>query len=77
MKGVESYMFYVIVVDYYMYSEEKGMYTEPAYLGLEGEHKLFVFDEQIVNRTKTFNTAKDAGEYVDKHFSKQSCCFEK
>ena len=60
---------YAIVANYYMYKEGDDDYTEPVYLGLEGEHKIFVFDEKVNERTKLFKTAKEAGEYVDKHFS--------
>ena len=69
---------YAIMVDYYRWSEEKGDYTEPLYLGLEGKLKIFVFDEEITERTKLFKTAKAAGYYVDKHFGpdRQRICFK-
>ena len=37
-------------------------------VGVKGEHKLFVLEEDITENTKIFNTARKAGEYVDKHF---------
>ena len=69
---------YAIMVDYYRWSEEKGDYTEPLYLALEGERKLFTFEGSVTERTKVFKTAKEAGEYVDKHFwiDKQRVCFK-
>lgn len=49
-------------------------YTKPKYLGVEGEKKLYIFDEKIVGRTKVFATATEAGEYVDKHFRNAQRC---
>ena len=69
-------MKYYILVDYFMYSDEKGDYTEPLYLGVEGEHKIFVFDKEVSARTKIFTSAKEAGEYVDKHFSDMPMSYE-
>lgn len=62
-------MKYAIQADYWMWSEELGEHTEPEYLGLEGKYKIFVFEEEVTERTKLFDTAKEAGEYVDKHFN--------
>ena len=61
-------MKYVIMANYYIYKEGDDEYTEPLYLGLEGPLKIFVFDEEVNERTKLFDTAKEAGEYLDKHF---------
>lgn len=58
-------MKYAIKADYYMWSEEKGEHTEELYLALEGPKKLFVFEEDITERTKLFDTAREAGEYID------------
>ena len=73
-------MKYAIKADYYMWNEEKGMYTEELYLGIEGPHKLFVFDDQITERTKIFNSAREAGEYIDARDSLNNdairCSFE-
>lgn len=38
-------------------------YTVPAYVGTKGKLK-----NKITKNTKLFKTAKEAGEYVDKHF---------
>lgn len=71
-------MKYAIEVSYYHFnSETNEEYEKWVVLGLMGEKKIFVFDDRVCERTKLFNTAKEAGEYVDKHFSpdKQRCCF--
>ena len=71
-------MKYAIQVSYYMYdSEADREYEEWLYLALEGEMKIFVFEEDVTEKTKLFDTAKEAGEYIDKHFSKdeQRCSF--
>lgn len=66
-------MKYAIMADYYT---KDG--TEDLYLGLEGPRKLFVFECEVTERTKLFDTAREAGEYVDKNFSpnKIRCSFE-
>ena len=62
-------MKYAIQASYYMWDDVRETeYEEWVYLGLEGEHKLFVFDELVNKRTKLFDTATEAGAYVDKHF---------
>ena len=43
-------------------------YTVPAYVGTKGKLKIFVLENKITKNTKLFKTAKEAGEYVDKHF---------
>ena len=71
-------MKYAIQVSYYMYNSETDTeYEQWLYLALEGEHKIFVFEDDVTERTKLFDTAKEAGEYVDKHFGadKQRCSF--
>ena len=71
-------MRYAIQLSMYKYDSEKDEeYEEWEYLGIKGEHKIFVLDEEINERTKIFNSAKEAGEYVDKHFSEdyQRCSY--
>lgn len=63
-------MKYAIQANYYMWDTEKEEETVKwLYLGVEGVMKIFVFDDEVNEITKLFNTAKEAGEYVDKHFS--------
>ena len=69
---------YAIQVSYYMYNSATDTeYEEWLYLGLEGEHRIFVFDDDVIERTKLFDTAGEAGAYVDKHFGpeKQRCSY--
>ena len=64
-------MKYAIQIDYFMWDEETQTdYTKWLYLGLMGEHRIFVFDDNVEERTKLFDTASEAGAYVDKHFGK-------
>ena len=72
-------MKYAIQVSYYMWSEvTETEYTEWLYLGTEGGLKIFVFDDEVNEQTKLFDTAIEAGQYVDKYFGadKQRCSFE-
>ena len=71
-------MKYAIQVSYYMYdSETHTEYEQWLYLALEGKHKIFVFEDDVTERTKLFDTAREAGEYVDKHFraDEQRCSY--
>ena len=62
-------MKYAIQLSMYKYnSETEEEYEEWEYVGIQGVHRIFVLDEKIEERTKIFNSAKEAGEYVDKHF---------
>lgn len=63
-------MKYAIQASYYMYNAETDTdYEQWLYLALEGEQKIFVFEKNITDKTKLFDTAKEAGEYLDKHFN--------
>ena len=72
-------MKYAIQLSYYMWnSETETEYEKWMYLGLQGKLKIFVGDDEITDRTKLFDTATEAGAYVDKHFGKdgmQRCSF--
>ena len=62
-------MKYAIQASYYMYNNETDeTYEQWLYLGLKGERKLFVFDDDVNERTKLFDTAREAGEYIDTRF---------
>lgn len=74
--------YWVIMVDYYMWDEEKGeMYTSPCYLYVtRDKHKIYIFDEKP-NREhldlKWFETENDAWDYINSRDSfKNSCSFE-
>ena len=63
-------MKYAIQASYHMWNKETNSeYDEWMYLGLEGKLRLFVFEEEINEQTKLFDTATEAGKYVDEHFS--------
>ena len=71
-------MKYAIQVSYYMYNSETDTeYEQWLYLALEGKHKIFVFEDDVTERTKLFDTVREAGEYIDKHFGadEQRCSY--
>lgn len=71
-------MKYAIQVSYYMWNNEtETEYEEWLYLGTEGILKVFVFDNEVNEQTKLFDTATEAGQYVDKHFGvdQQRCSY--
>ena len=72
-------MKYAIQASYYMWNKEtETEYEQWEYLALD-EHKIFIFEDDVTERTKLFSTAKDAGDYVDKHFGVDDirCSFSK
>lgn len=71
-------MKYAIQVSYYMWNAEtETEYEEWLYLGVEDKLKIFVFEGEINEQTKLFNSATGAGQYVDEHFGSetQRCSF--
>ena len=70
---------YAIMAYYYMWDEElEREYQEWLYLGVD-EKRIFVFDDEVNERTKLFDTATEAGQYLDSHFGKERtrCSFSK
>lgn len=71
-------MKYAIQVSYYMYdSETNAEYEEWLYLALKGKNKIFIFEDNVNEKTKLFNTAREAGKYVDNYFGadQQRCSY--
>jgi hypothetical protein len=58
-------------------SETNAEYEEWLYLALKGKNKIFIFEDEVNEKTKLFDTAREAGEYVDKYFGadEQRCNF--
>lgn len=64
---------YAIMIDYNCnLTTETGKfltYTVPCFLGVENnEHKTIVWNDMISSKTKLFESAREAGEYVDNYF---------
>ena len=82
MKLLKDITAYCIKVDYFMWSEEKGEYTEPAYLSIDTGTKakdgtpvnLIIFKEDITPCLRIFDTKKEATEYMKKHLSNSCSC---
>ena len=70
---------YAITVDYYMWdSKKEEEYTEKLYLYTKGERKIYVFNEttDAEDDLKTFNTRREAIQYIAAHNLDGSCCYE-
>jgi len=67
---------YAIMVDYYCWSEEKGEYREPVYLGIAYPPKnLFVFDKEHNSRSYRWDKKADAEKFLCKFKeSTIDCC---
>ena len=70
---------YAVQLSYYHWnSETNEEYEKWVYVGTEGEHKIFVMDDEVTDRTKLFDTASEAGAYIDKYFyddDEKRCCY--
>lgn len=82
MKKLQDIVAYCIKVDYYMWSEEKGDYTEPLYLSLVNYERngakyenVIVFRENITPDLRVFSTFDDAEYYISQRCV-NSCCYE-
>ena len=60
---------YCIKVDYFMWSEEKGEYTEPLYWCLDdSKHQIVIFEEDInFHGLRVFDNLKSIQTYMKKH----------
>lgn len=75
MKLLGDIKMYCIKVDYFMWSEEKGEYTEPVYLSIDTETckkdgtcaNLICFKEDIKPNLRVFDTVKEAEGYIAAH----------
>ena len=82
MKLLKDVELYCIKVDYFMWSEEKGDYTEPCYLSIDTEIKkkdgnpanLIIFKEDITPYLRVFDTEKEAKEYIQSRISNPCYC---
>lgn len=63
-------MKYAIQLSYHMCDLEKDEeYDKWVYVGvMNDEHRTFVMNDKVVNRTKLFDTVAEAGVYLYKHF---------
>ena len=62
-------MKYAIQGSRYMVDKDTdNEYVQWMYIGTEGKLKLFVFEKEVTKDTKLFDTAREAGEYMDNHF---------
>lgn len=57
---------YCIKVDYFMWSEEKGEYTEPLYLTIDTKRcNIFIFREDLNNpELRVFTSKTEAQSYL-------------
>ena len=70
---------YAITVNYFMWDDEKEEeYVKKHYLYTKGEHKIYVFHEttDAEDDLKTFNTRREAMQYIEAHNLDESCCYE-
>lgn len=84
MKLLRDEFMYCIKVDYFMWSDEKGEYTEPMYLSIDTETKqkdgtpanFITFSEVITGNLRVFDTERDAEAYMNTRI-KNPCYCEK
>ena len=77
MKLLGDIKMYCIKVDYFMWAEEKGQYTEPVYLSIDVAYgKMICFHEDIRADLRVFDTVAEAEAYIDSHDLRLSVCCE-
>ena len=82
MKLLNNVEFYCIKVDYYMWSEKKGEYTEPVYLSIDYVSKRkdqtpanwIIFEEEIGPGLRIFDSKVEAISYMDERIKNPSYC---
>ena len=71
---------YVIAVDYFTWDEEKQCERRSkCYLYTQGEHKIYVFHEELNNVNddiKLFSNQTQAKKYIREHDLNHSICYE-
>lgn len=83
MKLLRDEYVFAIKVDYYMWSDENGEYTEPLYLCIDTETKmkdgklvgLITFSNEIAENLRVFDTERDAESYL-KDKGKETCSYK-
>lgn len=75
MKLLRDIEAYCIKVDYFMWSEEKGEYTEPVYLTIDTKKcNIFVFEEDMNNpELRIFTSKTEAQRYLKAKISGGLC----
>ena len=65
-------MKYALQMDLYMVSENAREYRKWHYLAVDSVSKAFHFETKITKETKLFDSAREAGEYLDKYWANKS-----
>lgn len=83
MKLLRDVCLYAIMVDYFMIdSKTDEEYTEPLFLSIDTETKkkdetpanIIIFENEITDHLRVFDTKEDAEKYISSHFDK-NCCY--
>lgn len=83
MKLLKDVTLYAIKVDYFMWSEEKGEYTQPSYLAIDTKTKrkdgtcanIIIFEDYInVPNLRVFDTEKEAQDYMKTRINNPCYC---
>ena len=83
MKLLRDVILYCIKVDYFMWSEEKGEYTQPCYLAIDTETKrkdgtcanIIIFEDDInIQNIRVFDTEIEAQDYIESRINNPCYC---
>lgn len=76
-KLLKDQRFFAIKADYFMWSEERGEYTEPCYWCLEGERQIIIMRESVNDPDLRVFTSKTAvNKYIKAHTTGVNICME-
>ena len=79
MKLLKDVSLYAIKCDYFMWSEEKGEYTEPVYYAIDTSNKLnIIIMVEDVNSAnlRVFDSLTAAKNYIKTHTTGVDVCLE-
>ena len=75
-KLLKDQRFFAIKCDYFMFSEERGEYTEPVYWCLDDNEVIVMEDDVNSGRLRVFGSRTAVGKYIKAHTTGVNICME-
>lgn len=75
-KLLKDQRFFAIKCDYFMWSEERGEYTEPVYWALDDNEIIVMEDDVNCGRLRVFTSLTAVKKYIRSHNTGVNICME-
>lgn len=75
-KLLKDQRFFAIKCDYFMWSEERGEYTEPVYWTLDDNEIIIMEDDVNNGRLRVFTSLTAVKKYIRSHNAGVNICME-